>query len=256
MEPGGASGQSRTAFVTGASRGIGAGIARALGAAGHRVAVGFHERSTEAEAVVGELEAAGGRALAVQLDLGADASVHAAVARIAETLGPVELLINNGAIAQEKPFLELDDADWERMLSINLLGAVRSTRACLPAMLASGFGRIVNVSSVGGQWGGRNQVHYAASKAALINFTRSLSNLYAAQGITANAIAPGLVATAMSASELGTSAGKTKVAGIPLGRLGTVEEIGATAAFLCSVGAAYITGETFNLNGGMYRERS
>jgi NAD(P)-dependent dehydrogenase (short-subunit alcohol dehydrogenase family) len=192
----------------------------------------------------------------VGFDQADDASVQAAVARAAEALGPVELLVNNAAMSQERPFLELLDGDWERMLDVNLLGPVRCARAVLPGMLARGFGRIVNVSSIGGQWGGRKQVHYAASKAALINFTRSLSNLYAAQGVTANAIAPGLVATEMSAPELATAAGKEKVKGIPLGRLGTVDEVGATAAFLCSDEAAYVSGETFNLNGGMYRERS
>lgn len=244
---------ARTAFVTGASRGIGAGIARALAAAGHRVAVGYRERRDAAAAVVDEL---GVRAIAVQLDLGDDASVRAAVASVTAALGPVELLVNNAATAREKPFLEITDADWELMLSVNLIGAVRCVRACLPEMLAGSFGRIVNVSSVGGQWGGKNQVHYAASKAALINLTRSLSNLYAAHGITSNAVAPGLIATEMSAAELGSDAERAKAAGIPLGRLGTTAEVGATVAFLCSDDAAYVTGETVNLNGGMYRERS
>jgi len=241
----------RTALVTGASRGIGVGIARALAAAGHRVAVGYRTQVQAAERLADEL---GG--IAVEIELDDDASVRAAVAETVEALGPPLLLVNNAAKAQEKPFLDITDDDWAHMLSVNLLGAVRATRACLPAMLDAGFGRVVNVSSIGGQWGGRNQVHYAASKAALINFTRSLSNLYAERGVTANAIAPGLVATEMSSTELASDAGKAKVKGIPLGRLGTVDEVGATAAFLCSVEAAYISGETFNLNGGMYRERS
>ena len=248
--------QVRTALVTGASRGIGAGIARALGAAGHRVAVGYRERAAEAAAVVEAVAGAGGRALAVGFDQADDASVRAAVARVERELGPVDLLVNNAAMADERPFLELSDGDWERMLDVNLLGPVRCARAVLPGMLARGYGRIVNVSSVGGQRGGKNQVHYAASKAALINFTRSLSNLYCGRGVTANAIAPGLVATEMSARELATEAGREKVKHIPLGRLGTVEEVGATAAFLCSDEASYISGETFNLNGGMHRERS
>ncbi len=248
--------QGRTALVTGASRGIGAGIARALAAAGHRVAVGYRERAEEAAAVVEACAAAGGRALAVGFDQADGEAVRAAVARVERELGGVDLLVNNAAMADERPFLELTDADWERMLSVNLLGPVRCARAVLPGMLARGYGRIVNVSSVGGQRGGRNQVHYAASKAALINFTRSLSNLYCARGVTANAIAPGLIATEMSAPELATAAGREKVKHIPLGRLGTVEEVGATAAFLCSEEASYISGETFNLNGGMYRERS
>jgi acetoacetyl-CoA reductase/3-oxoacyl-[acyl-carrier protein] reductase len=203
-----------------------------------------------------EIAAAGGDACCVRLDQTEDGSLSAALSIVQEAFGPVELLINNAAISQERPFLDLADADWERMLDVNLLGPVRCVRAVLPGMLERGFGRIVNVSSIGGQWGGRNQVHYAASKAALINFTRSLSNLYAAQGVTANAIAPGLVATEMSAPELATAAGTAKLKQIPLGRLGTVEEVGATAVFLCSPLAGYVSGETFNLNGGMHRERS
>ena len=138
------------------------------------------------------------------------------------------------------------------MLDVNLLGSVRCARRVLPQQLERGWGRIVNISSIGGQWGGMNQLHYAAAKAAMINFTRSLAKLYSGQGVTANAIAPGLVATDMSAGELDTEAGKAKVAGIPAGRLGTVDEVGATVAFLASDGAAYVTGQTLNLNGGMY----
>ncbi len=240
--------ERRIAFVTGGSRGLGARIARALTAAGQRVAIGYRERAD----LAAEIVAAGGAEQAVEVELGDASSVGAAFAAVRETLGPVDVLVNNAGMAQEKPFLDLDDADWERMLSVNLLGAVRCLREALPAMLERGFGRIVNISSIGGQWGGVNQVHYAASKAALINLTRSTSKLYCDRGITSNAIAPGLVATDMSAPELASDAGKAKVRGIPLGRLGTVEEVGATAAYLCSDAAAYVTGQTFNLNGGMY----
>jgi len=138
------------------------------------------------------------------------------------------------------------------MLDVNLVGAVRCARRALPQQLERGWGRIVNISSIGGQWGGMNQLHYAAAKAGMINFTRSLAKLYSGQGITSNAIAPGLVATDMSAAELDSEAGQAKVAGIPAGRLGTVEEVGETVAFLASDGAAYLTGQTLNLNGGMY----
>lgn len=214
--------------------------------------MGYREREDAAREVVGGIEGAGGVALGVALDVGAPESVDAAIGIVERDLGPVAALVNNAGIAQEAPFEELTDADWERMLSVNLLGAVRCVRAVLPGMLERNWGRLVQISSIGGQWGGRNQVHYAASKAALINFTRSMSNLYAERGVTSNAIAPGLVATEMSGAELGTEAGKTKVRGIPLGRLGTVDEIGATAAYLCSDDAAYVSGQTFNANGGMY----
>ena len=243
----------RIALVTGASRGIGKGIATALSKAGFGVAVGYREREDLASGLCRELRSAGGaQTLAVPLDQGDPASVEQAFCRVEESLGPVDTLVNNAGVAQEKPFLELTDDDWSRMLDVNLVGVVRCVRRALPAMLEAGFGRIVNISSIGGQWGGRNQLHYAAAKAGLINLTRSLSNLYAGQGVLTNAISPGLVATDMSAVELESEAGRQKVAGIPRGRLGSTEEVGATVVFLASVGADYLTGQTLNLNGGMY----
>ena len=238
---------TRIALVTGASRGIGAGVARALAAAGHRVAIGYRERREEAEALA---RVTGG--LAVRIDLADPSGVRAACALVARELGEPDVLVNNAAIAQEKPFLELSEEDWERMFSVNLFGAVRCVRAVLPGMLRRRFGRIVNVSSIGGQWGGVNQPHYAAAKAALINLTRSLARLYSAQGVTSNAVAPGLVATEMSAPELASEAGRAKLAGIPAGRLGTAAEIGAAVVFLASEEAGYVTGQTLNLNGGTY----
>ncbi|MBV1928933.1 MAG: SDR family oxidoreductase [Gammaproteobacteria bacterium] len=222
-------------------------MADALGRAGFQVAVGYHTSREGAEAVAMRYQ--GSRAVAI--DVANIDSVQQAVGWIEAEMGPVSVLINNAGIAQEKPFLELSDAEWERMLSVNLMGAVRTVREVLPNMIDSNWGRIVNISSIGGQWGGVNQLHYAAAKAAMINFTRSIAKCHSAQGITSNAIAPGLIATDMSAGELDSEAGKQKVAGIPAGRLGTIEEVGATAAFLCSDGAAYVTGQTINLNGGM-----
>lgn len=238
---------ARVALVTGASRGLGAGIARALAEAGHAVAVGYRERAQEALAVAGDCA----RAMPVRIDVGDDASVERAFAVVRAELGEVDVLVNNAGFAQERPLLELADADWERMLSVHLLGAVRTVRRALPGMCARRFGRIVNVSSIGGQWGGVNQVHYAAAKAALINFTRSVAKLHSKDGVTSNAVAPGLVATEMSARELGTEAGRDKVRGIPAGRLGTPSEVGAAVRFLASDDAGYLTGQTLNLNGGM-----
>jgi len=249
-------GTARTALVTGASLGLGAGIARALAAAGHRVAVGFRERAAEAEAVARGLAGSGARAAAVGLDPADDASVRAAVERVERELGPVELLVNHAELAQKQPFLELSDADWERMLGVHLLGPVRCARAVLPGMLARGFGRIVNVGSLAGQRGDGSQAHRAAAHAALINFTRSLSHLCCGRGVTANAIAPGLVEGDPGTPDLASAAAKEELKAIPLGRAGTVDELAAAAVFLCSDEAAYVTGETFNLNGGAYRERS
>lgn len=239
---------TRIAMVTGASRGIGAGIAAALADAGHRVAAGY--RSHEEGAVT--LAATHPGIVPVQIDIADAASVEAALRRVGDELGPIEILVNNAGIAQEVPFLELTDDDWRAMLEVNLLGAVRTVRGVLPSMISRGFGRIVNVSSIGGQWGGINQLHYAAAKGGLINFTRSIAKTFSREGITCNAISPGLIATEMSAAELESDAGTQKVAGIPVGRLGTVQEAGAAVRYLVSDEAGYVTGQTLNLNGGMY----
>ena len=137
------------------------------------------------------------------------------------------------------------------MMGINLRGPFICAQECLPDMIERGWGRIVNITSIGGQWGGFNQVHYSASKAGLINLTRSLAKLYSGKGVTTNAVAIGLVQTDMSAAELATEAGQEKVMTIPRGRLGTVQDIADTVAFLASDQADYITGQTINLNGGM-----
>jgi acetoacetyl-CoA reductase/3-oxoacyl-[acyl-carrier protein] reductase len=235
------------AVVTGASRGIGRAIAERLARDGWRVAAGFRER----EDLASDLARARAGILPLRIDVGDPESVREAFARVRSELGDPAALVNNAAIAQEKDFFALSEEDWERMLSVNLLGAVRCAREVLPAMRARGRGRVVNVSSIGGQWGGVNQLHYAASKAALINLTRSLARLYSREGITTNAVAPGLVATEMSAAELARTDGREKAAAIPTGRLGRPDEVAAAVAWLCSDEAAYVTGQTLNLNGGM-----
>ena len=138
------------------------------------------------------------------------------------------------------------------MLAVNLRGPFICAQECLPPMIRQRWGRIINITSIGGQWGGFNQVHYAASKAGLINLTRSLAKLYSAKGITTNAVAIGLVQTDMTADELSTNAGQDKVRAIPRGRIGTVQDIAETVVFLASDQADYITGQSINVNGGMY----
>jgi NAD(P)-dependent dehydrogenase (short-subunit alcohol dehydrogenase family) len=238
----------RVALVSGGGRGIGAGIAAALAEAGCAVAIGYAADAVAAERTAASLPSA----LALPLRVEDRASVTEAVARATRELGPVDVLVNNGAIAQEKPFETLDDDDLERMLSINLAGPMRCSQAVLPGMLERGFGRIVNVASIGGQWGGMNQVHYAAAKAGLINFTRSLARLYSGRGVTANAVSPGLVATEMSAAELATPAGQAKLAAVPAGRLGTTRDVAAAVVYLAGDDAGYVSGQTINVNGGMY----
>ncbi len=171
---------------------------------------------------------------------------------VRRTFGAVDVLVNNAAIAQEKPFLELGIADWDLMLAVNLRGPFACSQEVLPDMLKQRWGRIVNISSVGGQWGGMNQVHYACAKAGLNNLTRSLAKLYSAQGVLTNTVAPGLVATQMVANELQTAGGKEKAASIPAGRIATTDEVAHVVAFLASDDSSYITGQTINVNGGMY----
>lgn len=240
---------SRIALVTGASRGIGKAIASALLDQGYSVACGYHTNKDGALA----LTQAHPHALAVRIDIGARASIKRALAKVEKHFDrPVTLLINNAAIADEKPFASISDADWDRMLRTNLRGPFMAVQEILPAMVAEGFGRIVNIVSIGGQWGGMRQVHYAAAKAGLINFTQSMAKLYSKNGITSNAVSPGLVATDMAEKELRSKSGKAKAAQIPLGRIARASEIAAAVCFLCSQEASYITGQTINVNGGMY----
>lgn len=242
----------KVAFVTGASRGIGAAIARRLGADGYVVAVGYAKSADQAHTVVAEIAAAGGTALPVAVDIAARDSIREALAQTIEALGPVEILVNNAAIAQEKPFLTITDADWDAMLATNLRGPFAFSQEVLPGMIERKWGRIVNIVSIGGQWGGVNQIHYASAKAGLIGLTRSLAKTFGGQGVTVNAVSPGLVATDMTAAELDSDAGQEKVRGIPAGRIGGANEIASAVAYLCEMESGYITGQTLNVNGGMY----
>jgi NAD(P)-dependent dehydrogenase (short-subunit alcohol dehydrogenase family) len=242
----------RIALVTGASRGIGAAIARRLAADGMAVAVGYRQGAAAAAAVVAEITAAGGSAVAQAIDVADRDSIRAALTAIGEQLGPVDILVNNAAIAQEKPFLTISDDDWDGMLATNLRGPFACAQEVLPSMLERGWGRIVNIVSIGGQWGGINQIHYASAKAGLIGLTRSLAKTFSQQGITCNAVSPGLVATEMTAAELDTPAGRDKARQIPVGRIGTAEEIAAAVAYLVGPGGDYVSGQTLNVNGGMY----
>jgi NAD(P)-dependent dehydrogenase (short-subunit alcohol dehydrogenase family) len=244
---------SKVCLVTGGSRGIGRGIVQRLSQDGYQVAFTFNREEQLAMDVEQQLNAAGGTVKAFQMAIEDRASVSEVIERAREHFGrPISILINNAAIAQEKPFATITDDDWADMLKINLQGPFICSQEVLPDMTSNGWGRIVNITSIGGQWGGFNQVHYAASKAALINFTQSLAKLFSHAAVTSNAIAIGLAKTDMSGDELDSEAGKKKVANIPAGRIGTIDEIAGTVSFLCSEDASYITGQTLNVNGGMY----
>jgi len=236
----------RLALVTGAGSGIGKAAALALLDAGYCVACGYNANRAGAEAI------RHANAWAVKIDIASRASVKRAIAAGRKHFGrAIDIVVNNAALAQEKPFAAITDADWDRMLAVNLRGAFITAQETLPAMQANKWGRIINITSIGGQWGGMRQVHYAAAKAGLINLTHSLARLYSADGITANAVSPGLVATDMIKQELKSRTGKQKVAQIPAGRIAEPEEIAAGIVYLASDAAGYVTGQTLNINGGM-----
>lgn len=241
----------RAALVTGASRGIGSGIAEQLALDGHTVFLGFSKDLDGAVRVERSIRSKGGIAHAIQIDVSSRRSVREAIEKVS-TDGSLEILVNNAAIAQEKPFMEINDEDWDTMMGVNLRGPFICIQEALGFMRANKFGRIVNITSIGGQWGGINQIHYASAKAGLIGLTKSIAKTFAKDGITCNAVSPGLVATDMSAKELQTDAGKLKAAQIPIGRLGSAAEVAAAVSFLVGPGGAYITGQTVNVNGGMY----
>lgn len=242
----------RVAFVTGGSRGIGAAIAQALANQGLPVVIGYRLQAAAAQDVAERIRRAGGEAMTCHIDLADRKSMQRAFARTEANFGNLDILVNNAAMAQEKPFLTITDEDWDAMLATNLRGPFACAQEVLPGMIERGWGRIVNIVSVGGQWGGINQIHYASAKAGLIGLTRSLAKTFSHHGITVNAVSPGLVATDMAGAELTSSAGQEKVRQIPAGRVGTADEIATAVAFLVGPGSDYISGQTINVNGGMY----
>ena len=236
----------KLALVTGAGSGIGKAAAIALLEAGYLVACGYNANRKGAETIRHP------NAWAVKIDIASRASVRRAVAASRKHFGrDIDVVVNNAALAQEKPFETITDGDWDRMLAVNLRGAFIVAQETLVSMQAKKWGRIINITSIGGQWGGMRQVHYAAAKAGLINLTHSLARLYSGDGITANAVSPGLVATGMTRKELRSKSGRRKAAQIPAGRIAEPEEIAASIVYLASDAAAYVTGQTLNINGGM-----
>ena len=242
----------KTVFVTGASRGIGLEIAREMTKLGNKVAFGYLKNTKFIQEDINFLKKQNPNIIPVQIDLSSRESIQKAKSLIENKLGSVNVLINNGAIAQEKDFLKITDQDFDNMLSVNLRGPFICIQEFLPNMLNDRWGRIINISSIGGQWGGVNQLHYAASKAALINLTRSISKLYSKKGVICNAISIGLVETDMTKNEIKTNLGLEKIKSIPCGRVGSVKDVANAVEFLSSNNSSYISGQTINVNGGMY----
>jgi NAD(P)-dependent dehydrogenase (short-subunit alcohol dehydrogenase family) len=242
----------KLALVTGASRGIGAAIALALAEKKIKVILGYKSNQESAVNIQEKIKLNGGCAEIVEIDINERVKVKKAISFIKENYGPIDILVNNAAIAQEIPFLEISDQDWDQMLGSNLRGPFICTQEVLPHMLKNQWGRVVNIVSIGGQWGGVNQIHYASSKSGLIGLTKSLAKTFSKHGITFNAVSPGLIETDMTINELNSHQGKQKIDLIPVGRVGLAEEVASAVAFLVVPGSEYITGQTINVNGGMY----
>jgi 3-oxoacyl-[acyl-carrier protein] reductase len=242
--------QNQLALVTGASRGIGRAIALALGSAGARV-VGTSTSPQGAARLTAELASHGYNGRGAVLDVGAAASIDALMAQLEEAGELPTILINNAAITRDTLLLRMKPEDWDAVITTNLTGAFRLCKACVRHMMKARGGRIVNLTSVVGVTGNAGQANYAAAKAGLLGFSKSLARELASHPITVNAVAPGFIDTDMTRA-LSEAQRTALLQQIPAGRLGSPEDVAAAVLFLVSPQAAYITGETLHVNGGMY----
>jgi 3-oxoacyl-[acyl-carrier protein] reductase len=240
----------RSALVTGGSRGIGAAIARRLGACGAAVTVGYVSRADEADAVVAAIRAAGGTAEAAPGDVADDAAAKALVDGVLARHGRIDIVVNNAGILKDGLLLTMRPEHWRRVQAVDVDGVYHVTRHALGAMFPASRGTIVNVASVAAIRGGRGQVNYAAAKGAVLSFTRALAMEVAERGIRVNAVLPGFMETDMTAS-LKRRAGAEILARIPVGRYGTAEDVAGMVVYLVSDDASYVTGQAFCVDGGM-----
>lgn len=242
--------EGKVALVTGASRGIGKAIADLLGAQGATV-VGTATTDAGAEAITQRFAEAGIAGKGMRLDVSDDASVEGVIKDIGDAFGPITILVNNAGITRDNLLMRMKNDEWFNVLNTNLSSVYRLSKACLRGMMKAKTGRIINIASVVGASGNAGQTNYAAAKAGVFGFTKSLAQEVGSRGITVNAVAPGFIDTDMT-RELADSQRDALLGSIPLGRLGRPEEIASVVAFLASDAAAYVTGETIHVNGGMY----
>lgn len=244
----------KIAIVTGGGRGIGRAITLALAQRKIDVVVTYLTQHDACEQTAADVRALGCAALVVQADVTQRASVRQLISTVTEKFGRIDVLVNNAGILQQKPFNTITDEDWDTMLATNLKGVFVCSQEVMPVIVRQGGGgSIVNISSSGGQLGGMLAVHYAVSKAGVISMTRSLARVGAPDGIRVNCVTPGLIETEMSQKEIHSEVGQQKISReIPLRRAGLVEEVASAVVFLASDEAAYITGQSINVNGGLY----
>ena len=241
----------KTALVTGGSRGLGRAIALALAGQGADVAINFKGNAEAADDVAGQITAMGRRASTIKGDTSAGRDACESIAKAAlDALGSVHILVNNAGITRDNLLMRMDADEWDAVIATNLTGPFWMTRAIARPMLKARAGRIINMSSAAGRMGNPGQANYAAAKAGLIGLTKTTARELASRGITCNAIAPGLVATDLTA-DMPSAATEALVAMTPLGRLGTVDEVAAAAVYFASDEASYITGQVLGVDGGI-----
>jgi acetoacetyl-CoA reductase len=239
----------KIAVVTGGSRGIGAAIAKGLGREGATVIINYNHSQEQADAVVEEIKAMGSSAIALQADISEAEPTKVFIEKVLEEFGRIDILINNAGITRDKSFKKMSFEEWHKVIDTNLSSAFNTCKVALPSMLEQKYGRIINISSVIGQSGGFGQSNYAAAKAGLIGFTKSLALETAKAGITANCICPGYIATEMVAA-MPEKVLEAITAQVPMKKLGDPEEITKGVLFVCE--SEYMTGQCLNLNGGLY----
>ena len=243
--------EGQVALVTGASRGIGAVIARRLAQEGARVAVNYQSSEEAARQVVQSITDGGGEAAVMAGDVSQEDSANTLVKQVLEQWGRIDILVNNAGITRDRLLLRMTPEDWDRVLEVNLRGAFLCTKYVMPHLIRRRQGRVVNISSVVGLGGNPGQANYAASKAGLIGFTKAVAREVASRNITVNALAPGFIDSGGMVDQMTEEARNLALSRIPMARFGSADDVAEAVVFLCSPGAAYITGQVLTIDGGM-----